>query len=268
MKKFYNLAFVLLLPVVFGLILTSGIQNHTGSLGGFTGSPGDMGANCTECHFGTAMTQEFWIISAPLITNGYEANETYNVVVAAFDADAEKFGFEATAETSAGIKTGTFDAGFSGLVQTINNSTAITHTAAGTIPLADTAIAWTFTWTAPSEPVGDITFYAAINAANGNGNNSGDQIYLSQFTAFPATSSVYASTSDKSPRFFPNPSSGLLNFDLSETNVHEITVFDLNGQIARKIPINETNGTIDLTDLQKGIYIIQTAISSQRILLF
>ena len=268
MKKFYNLALILLLPAVFGIILTSGIQNNAGSPGGKTGSPGDMGNNCTDCHAGTPIIQEFWISSGDLILDGYEANQTYDMLVIASDGNASKFGFEATAETSTGIKTGTFEAGFMGTTQAINSSKAITHTAAGTTPLADTATLWMFTWTAPSEPVGDITFYAAINAANGNGNNGGDQIYLTQFTTSPATSSVISSDPDKAPQFFPNPSSGLLSYDLSGTLVREITVFNLNGQVVRKISVSESNGTIDLTDLQKGVYIIQTPVSSQRILLF
>lgn len=268
MKKFYNLTFVLLLPVVFGLVLTSGIQNHTGSPGGKTGSPGDMGKNCTECHIGTPIIQEYWISSGALITDGYEANETYDMLVIGFDGNASKFGFEATAETSTGVKTGTFEAGFMGTTQTINNNKAITHTVAGTIPMADTATVWMFTWTAPSEPVGDITFYAAINAANGNGNNTGDQIYLTQFTTSPVTSSVISATPGTSPQFFPNPSSGLLSYDLSGTMISEITVINLNGQAVRKLSVNGTNGTIDLTDLQKGVYIIHTPVSSQRILLF
>jgi hypothetical protein len=36
---------------------------------------------------------------------------------------------------------------------------------------------WSVNWTAPSTDIGQIRFYAAVNAANGNGNTLGDVIY-------------------------------------------------------------------------------------------
>jgi len=267
MSKLYNLIIVLILPALF-IIFTSGILYHTGSPGGKTGSPGDMGNNCTECHLGTPANQEFWINSGFLMSDGYQAGETYDILVLAFDGNAAKFGFEATAETSDGVKTGTFQAGSLGMTQTINNNKAITHTVAGTTPLADTSTIWMFSWTAPAEPVGDITFYAAINAANGNGNNTGDQIYLSQFSASPATNSTHAETSNKSPQLFPNPSSGLVNYDFTGTGVSEVQIIRLDGRVVRKTSVSETVGTMDLTDLPKGVYILQTPFSGQRLLLF
>jgi hypothetical protein len=267
MSKLYNLIIILILPALF-IIFTSEILYHTGSPGGKTGSPGDMGNNCTECHLGTPINQEFWINSGLLMSEGYEAGETYDILVIAYDGNAAKFGFEATAETSDGVKAGTFESGFLGMTQTINNNKAITHTVAGTTPLADTSTIWMFSWTAPAEPVGDITFYAAINAANGNGNNTGDQIYLSQFTAFPATISNHSAAYQNSLQFFPNPSPGHLNYDLTGTDISEMKVIDLNGRIVKRIMVSEAIGTIDLSGLPKGVYIIQTPVLVSRILLF
>jgi len=39
------------------------------------------------------------------------------------------------------------------------------------------AFSWRFNWTAPSVSDGDVFFYGAFNAANGDGSNSGDKIY-------------------------------------------------------------------------------------------
>ena len=72
MKKIYNVIIVLSIPVLF-LILTAESNKMNGSPGGKTGSPGDNGQNCTECHAGTTINQEFWISSPELITSGYQA---------------------------------------------------------------------------------------------------------------------------------------------------------------------------------------------------
>src|SRR6185369_13678069 len=47
---------------------------------------------------------------------------------------------------------------------------------------------WTFDWTAPSTDVGPVTFYAAGNQANNDGNTSGDFIYKTFVTSAPASS--------------------------------------------------------------------------------
>jgi uncharacterized protein (TIGR03437 family) len=44
---------------------------------------------------------------------------------------------------------------------------------------------WAFDWTPPATDVGPVTFYFAGNAANGNGQENGDRIYLNFATATP-----------------------------------------------------------------------------------
>jgi len=266
MKKFYNLLLVLALPTVF-LLLTSEIMYPGGSPGGKTGSPGDGGANCTECHSGTPMNQEYWVFSSEMMLSGYEAGQTYNVMVYGLDADANKFGFEATAEDDSGNKVGTFDAGFTGLTQTINNSKAITHTALGTTPLADTGTVWFFSWTAPATNVGDITFYAAINAANGNNTTSGDQINLSQTTYSYSTVGVDDYFTQDELSIYPNPSSGIVYIKNNSLKENQISIVNLVGQIVYSREISENEAKIDLSDLEKGIYFVTTGKSTQRIIL-
>ena len=43
-----------------------------------------------------------------------------------------------------------------------------------------------FDWTPPATAVGNITIYVAGNAANGNGNETGDHIYTANYTLTPA----------------------------------------------------------------------------------
>ena len=43
---------------------------------------------------------------------------------------------------------------------------------------------WVFNWTAPTIPVDSVTFYSSFNAANGDGQTSGDVVYTCQKTYF------------------------------------------------------------------------------------
>jgi hypothetical protein len=265
MKKFYNVIFVLAIPALF-LILTSESDKLNGSPGGKTGSPGDGGANCTGCHAGTPVTEEFWINSSELMTTGYQSGQEYDIVVVGVDAAAGKFGFEATAESSTGAKVGTFVPGPLELNKLCNNNKAVTHTLAGTVPLVPgEGTSWFFKWTAPETSTGAITFYAAINAANGNGANTGDQIHLSSFVASPAVG-ISENSVEQSFQVYPNPSTGLVNIKSNE-NLNKIEVLNLHGQLVYSQDAGEQNTKLDLTDLHKGIYFIRSGKHTQRLII-
>ena len=263
MKKFYNPLIIFAIPLAF-IFFTSGVLFHTGSPGGKTGSPGDGGQNCTGCHTGSpAQNEELWLYGPELLLGGYSPGQTYDIFVLGLDANANKFGFEATAEDAGGNKVGTFQAGFGGFNQTISNSKAITHTALGSTPVADTGTVWFFSWTAPATNVGNITFYAAINAANGNGNNQGDQIHLTQFAVSPAVGiNDVAATEQFS--IYPNPSSGLIAVSGKTTNESRLDILNLNGQLIYSKELSGSEEKVDLSTLGKGIYIARMGESSQR----
>ncbi len=172
MKPVYKLLFVFIIPVV--LILYA---NSSGSPGGKSGSPGDGNTTCTQCHTGTASPQSGWITSN-IPSEGYTPGQTYQITATGTHSGVVKFGFELTAETSSGVKTGTFVITDATRTKLINNSKAVTHTTAGNVPSGNTST-WTMNWTAPATDVGQVRFYAAFNAANGNGGTGGDVVYTS-----------------------------------------------------------------------------------------
>jgi len=265
MKKIYNVIIVLAIPALF-LILTSESGKLNGSPGGKTGSLGDGNANCTECHAGTPVTEELWIYSPELLTTGYQSGQVYNIVVLGVDPEAARFGFEATAESSNGTKVGTFTPGAMSLNKLCNNNKAVTHTQAGTVPLSPgQGTSWFFTWTAPETTTGTITFYAAVNAANGNNQNSGDHIHLSTFSVSPAVG-ISENNAKDSFMVYPNPTDGLVNIKLEE-NADKIEVLNLHGQMVHQEEAIGTSFQMDLGSLQKGIYFIRAGNNIQRIIL-
>lgn len=169
-----NLYLILSFAAIVMIITTSGIFYSGGSPGGKTGSPGDV-SNCTQCHSGTPVTNSGWITSN-IPPAGYTAGSTYNITVTATQTGITKFGFECTAEDAFGLKVGTLGILMGAQTQLANNNKSVTHKSAGTTGSGSKS--WTFSWTAPAASTGTVTFYAACNTANGNGNNSGDVIHL------------------------------------------------------------------------------------------
>ncbi|MBE0637837.1 MAG: hypothetical protein IH598_04905 [Bacteroidales bacterium] len=175
MKTLNKSILLLFVPVIFILLASS-----NGSPGGRTGSVGDNGQNCTGCHTGTPQNATSWITSN-IPPTGYVPGQTYTITATGTHNGVVKFGFELTAENSAGAKVGTFIITNSTQTKLVNQNKAVTHLAAGTTPTGNTKT-WSMNWIAPNPGAGDVTFYAALNAANGNGNNSGDVIYLTSTT--------------------------------------------------------------------------------------
>jgi len=178
MKRFYKFLFFTTLPVVLLLMASSG-----GSPGGKTGSNGDGGNNCTQCHSGTATTVQGWI-TTDIPANGYVGGQTYTITATGTHTGVGKFGFELTSEDMNGNKVGTWIITNAAQTKLTNNNKAVTHTSGGTTPSGNSKT-WSVNWTAPSSLVGAVKFWAAFNAANGNGGTSGDVIYLSSAQVLP-----------------------------------------------------------------------------------
>jgi hypothetical protein len=201
MKKSYPFLILFMAPLMY-VLLTSELLSSGGSPGGKTGSPGDAGATCTQCHGGTATTQTGWITSS-IPGSGYVPGQTYTITVTGNHPGVVKFGFEATAENTTGQKVGTFIITNAAQTSLINNNAAVTHTSGGTAPSAGSK-SWSFDWTAPASGSGSVTFYAAFNAANGNFSTSGDVIYRSQLTVFQSTVGI-SEMQAAAVSVFPNP---------------------------------------------------------------
>jgi hypothetical protein len=245
------------------------VANKTGSAGGYTGSPGDNSNTCVSCHGGTANSVSGWI-TTNIPETGYSPGEVYVITLTATDANAGRFGFEITAEDEANNKIPNFNLTNVNDTKLTNAGKAITHTITGTDKVGDGKI-WSFEWTAPEVETGPVTFYAAINAANDNGFNSGDKIYKTSTTISFDASSV-EELSDKFI-FYPNPSTGLINFNSpNPSGKWKIIVVNNNGQEVENLSMNGVLHQADLSHLPKGWYVIKltdgTKTSLRKLLLY
>jgi uncharacterized protein (TIGR03437 family) len=164
-----------------------------------TGAPGDAPQACATagCHTGTAVNG-----GGGRVTLTFEGGDTYvpgqrkRVTVTIEDA-ANRYGFQATVRLVSDLANG--QAGRfvnqSGLLVLCSNDA--TRPSSGNCPASApveflshasslTSRTVTFEWEAPATNVGDVRFYVAGNAANGNGSSTGDRIYTTNVTLTPA----------------------------------------------------------------------------------
>ncbi len=161
----------------------------SGPTPGMTGAPGE--ADCTACHSDFVVNTGTGSISISGVPVTYAPNQSISLTVTTSQADAVIYGFQLTALDSLGRRTGTFTLPpqtpqqlqtQNGIIGT-QTRTYIMHTGDGVVPTQFGSKSWTFTWNAPSQAVGPVTFYAAGNSANSDGTSSGDHIYKTQRTA-------------------------------------------------------------------------------------
>ena len=160
-----------------------------------TGAPNE--GTCADCHAGNALNTSGGSLMLT-IPETYEPNEVYEIVVSierywawggldAWVAPLNLWGFEMTALDENDARAGSFEASYVGTTQLkeANSKQYITHTRAGTTAYSSNAHSWKVKWTAPDADVGPIIFYAAGNAANGDGGTTGDWIYTTQSELIP-----------------------------------------------------------------------------------
>lgn len=248
MKKIYNFFLILSLPSVLLLFSYS-----NGTPGGKTGSMGDGGSTCTDCHTGTAISQADWITS-DIPELGFMPGETYTITARGMHEGVAGFGFELTAESETGDKTGMFSITDADRTKLANADKSVTHTSGGTTPTGDSNT-WTMEWTAPDPAPEVILFNAAFNAANGNGSTSGDVIYTTEISVSQQHVGFADNKLTESTKIFPNPAIDKLGIIAPIGS--DITVIDINGRIVETIKIQNENTSVDITSFESGLYFVK-----------
>ncbi len=272
MKKFYSLLFLAIPVWVF---LTSSDDNAAGKAGN-TGSPGEQTCSTTGCHstFPSNSQSGSITISAPGMTDWqYVPGETYTISVTVAEQGRGLFGLGFEALTSNNNNAGTLTPGagthiLTRLVQGVNRIN-ITHlNDAGLSPNSHT---FTFTWTAPSENIGPITFYTAGNAANNNNTASGDHIYNTSQVVTPASTIGLNELSNRVDiSVYPNPVVDQLRVDYSTKKEGRVQVvlYDTMGRKVmtladQNLPAGDHNIAADVSALSRGQYILHAMINGE-----
>ncbi|MCK5855874.1 MAG: T9SS type A sorting domain-containing protein [Bacteroidales bacterium] len=252
-----NRFFLYLSVIAIVIILGSAISNVSHSPGAKTGSPAD-GADCSACHTGSAQTAISWI-SSNIPVGGYAPGTKYTITLTGIHSGVAKFGFEITAEDATKAKKGVFTITNANETQLTNLAHAVTHTGNGLTPSNNTK-SWSFDWTAPATGSGGVTFYASLNAADGNNATSGDVIYNTNYT-YNEDLSIGMNSEGLANSFniFPNPANNVLSIETSSIQYYDIKILDLTGKLIISDQFNGGLESVDIniSDLPKGSYIIQ-----------
>ena len=165
--------------------------HSTGADPGYTGAPGDQ--TCVACHLGTLQSGPGSLTIEFPNSTGWVAGQKYTIHIILADPTAKRWGFELTNRKEA---TQVFEGAFAVpagsparvLLEKLGSLGYATHTPSGTYQNQTTQAAWDVDWTAPAAGAGAIRFYAAGNAANNNGDLTGDKIYTANLSVPEAVS--------------------------------------------------------------------------------
>ena len=170
--------------------------NSNGARGKYSGGDFPGESSCTQCHTGAAVNSGSGTVT--LLFDGMSAEEfayapgqVVSLLVRASDENAERIGFQLTARSGNGCVAGgnlaPGSSASSGGVriatdQCVDSQEQDFQWATHLLPVSKTDAEFAIEWTAPAMDVGPVTFAVAVNAANGNGQASGDSIYTLQTT--------------------------------------------------------------------------------------
>ena len=175
-KNLRHTAPIVLIAAICSLFLTQRSDAFSSAAPtGRTGAPGGT-VTCANCHTGSPGEGSVGIS----VTNGneYTPGQMIELMVTVADPTRVRWGFSMVARDT---DNNTVDVGswvVSNPADTGVNGTHVGHVNA---PFNTANYTFTVNWTPPATGVGEVTFYAVGNAANGVG-SSGDKIYFTNLT--------------------------------------------------------------------------------------
>lgn len=229
------------------------LANSSGAISEHTGAPGEQSCGRSSCH--NVMPNQGSATIAIEFSDAadrYRLGETYTMKAFITNAATPaKNGFQIVALDADNKNVGEWiltepnrtkiESGFS-----FRDRRYITHTSGG-----NQQTSWNFNWKAPSNAVGEITFYLALLDANNNGSSSGDRLYT--------TSKKILLDQVSNTKNLESEGAILINniadksVELNDEGVFNYFIFNINGQLIQQ---GTAQQTISTQALENGIYIL------------
>jgi hypothetical protein len=237
--------YLITITIIVSSIISISFVMRDDGIAGRTGSPGETTCNTSNCHVGNIVNAAGGSISinAPTMTNWeYVPGQTYPIEVTITRTGINLYGIGFEALQASGANGGTLSVTtpsqttLKSAVVLGNVRTNVVHQLNGGASAGSKT--FTFNWTAPLTNIGNVTFYTAGNAANGNGSTSGDFIYTAEQMITPSTVGIQESDQFLSSiSIYPNPANRYvsLKFVMAEPAEAGISLFDINGKQIDKI---------------------------------
>jgi len=247
--KNIKLAVLLLFTVGFAVVFSNSSVFPTqaainGAQAGLTGAPGEN--TCTSCHDAQTNTGAFNVI-APA---SYIPGQTYTIQVQHTTTDTSRavWGFELVPLTVANAMAGSVaNLTTATRIRVANSKSYVTHTSTSHASGQTLGTSWSFSWTAPSTDIGNVTLYAAGLQADDSGDDSGDQTYVRSVVIPPVTTAALVEISG---RVLTPEGRGLTSA--------RVTITDPNG--VRRTTVTTRFGSFRFVDVEAGTsYIIDVS---------
>ncbi|MFN0140695.1 MAG: choice-of-anchor V domain-containing protein [Pyrinomonadaceae bacterium] len=197
----------------------------------FTNAPNE--GNCTACHTTNPVNTGGGSVTISGLPLNYLPGQQIPITVRTARDSMTAYGFQMTAIDQAGRTVGQFTLPMQNPARTqtiaglVNNQTRIyvQHTVDGLFTNGVFGSnSWTFQWTAPAQRVGKIDFYAAGNAADGNGAPSQDFIYTTSGATLSGSATSNFDADFQSDIAVFRPSNGVwYSIRLSDGNVRSVS---------------------------------------------
>lgn len=251
MSKLYTS--IILIITAFALMSNSGGRGNVGGEA-VTGAPGEGGRTCGSngCHsagaFEPAVSMELISQNSGTLKESYKGGRLYTTkLTIGASGSPGGYGFQMVALNAEGNSVGVWTANDDTQTVTLDGRSYIEHAKRLTEPVIE------LTWMAPEEDEGDVTFYMAANAVNGNGSPAGDGGTNSSFTIqYDPTLSTGDETLEN-VLVFPNPAIDELNVNNHSSSTYSI--YNVQGQQVQNG--NISNDKIEILDLDSGMYILE-----------
>ncbi len=257
------------------LLLSSGTQEDNGKAGK-TGSPGEL--TCIDCHddFAQGAGGGSITLGSTNMTNWeYVPGTTYHMTSTVARTGTSLFGTGVECLTNTNTNAGTLT--ITNTSTQIKSATVngvsrknVVHTLNG--GASNNSKVFAFDWVAPATNVGNVTFYFAGVAANGDGDEHvGDYVYVGSQVVTPAVSTgISEEDATFGVALYPNPVTDLLRveYTLADAANVEVTLFDLNGRLvaellnAKRQPGRHSELVGDLGHFTAGTYVLRTRLGS------
>ncbi|MEM8598383.1 MAG: choice-of-anchor V domain-containing protein [Bacteroidota bacterium] len=261
-----RLLFVLVAALVLVLVQAprDAHSRSSGASAGVSGAPGDRTCASAGCHGSFELNSGTGSVAIEVPAEGYQPGVPYEFTVRVNNttpgSPTPNQGFLVTVRDEAGEDVGEFE-----IVDAVRTKFAagggtryVTHTSAGI-----TVDTWPVRWIAPDDAPTRVTFYAAGNAANGNGWLDGDYIYTTAREVERRGVNAEEGVPDALvlDAVWPNPTRGAatLAFALAAPTEVAVTVVDGLGRTVLEaqrgtLSAGEQTVALDASGLVPGVY--------------
>jgi len=245
-----------LIFLVGGLLYFVLLSNSAGAPAQVTGAPSEATCGRSGCHAVVENTGDAAVSlnygTGPLT---YNPQEVYPINIALTNLLNEaKNGFQIVALDTMNKNAGSWELVDEATTQVLSGSSLadrsyVTHTAAGNL-----LNSWNMNWIAPAEDIGPITFYLAVNDANGDGGRVGDDIYFTNVSINASNTTSTTANLKRQVAIFPNPTRNFLSIYSPNLPILQANIYTATGHLILQQAFPTK---LDVSSYSTGLYLLE-----------